>query len=167
MVYRAHNPQWSFSPLSGDGVSKNGGRFNPVGIPALYTSLTTITALSEYHQRFPGRPQPVTLCAYDIDCQDIVDLRDPDALQQRDIDTSDLSCAWEYLLNKGITPPSWEIATMLIQANIAGIIVHSFAMKKQSNAHNLILWKWGDVLPHRVLLIDDDERLPKNQASWD
>jgi len=33
---------------------------------------------------------------------------------------------------------------MLIQANIAGIIVRSFAMKKQSNAHNLILWNWGD-----------------------
>lgn len=167
MVYRAHNPLWSFSPLSGDGTSKDGGRFNPVGIPALYTSLTTITALSEYHQRFPNRPQPVTLCAYDVNCQDIVDLRDPDELKQRGIGASDLLCPWEYQSNKGITPPSWQIATTLIQANIAGIVVPSFAEKVQNNAHNLILWKWGDALPHRVLLIDDDKRLPKNQVSWD
>jgi len=167
MVYRAHNPQWSFSPLSGDGAARNGGRFNPVGTPALYTSLTAITALSEYHQKFPSRPQPTTLCAYNVDCQDIVDLRDPDELKQRNIDASDLSCAWEYQANKGITPASWEIATTLINASIAGIVVASFAEKVQNNAHNLILWKWSDALPHKILLIDDDGSLPKNYDSWD
>jgi len=167
MVYRAHNPAWSFSPLSGDGAARHGGRFNPVGTPALYTSLTAITALSEYHQKFPNRPQPTTLCAYNVDCQDIVDLRDPNELKQHNIQVSDLSCAWEYQINKGITPASWVIATTLIKANIAGIVVPSFAEKGQNKAYNLILWKWGDALPHQVLLIDDDDRLPKNRVSWD
>jgi hypothetical protein len=27
-VYRAHNPRWSFSPHSGDGAARYGGRFN-------------------------------------------------------------------------------------------------------------------------------------------
>ena len=27
-VYRAHNPQWSWTPLSGEGASRHGGRFN-------------------------------------------------------------------------------------------------------------------------------------------
>jgi len=167
MVYRAHNPQWSFSPLSGDGAARHGGRFNPVGIRALYTSLSVITALSEYHQKFPSRPQPTTLCAYNVDCQDIVDLRDPDELQQRNIDALDLSCAWEFQMDNGVIPASWLIATTLIKAGIAGIVVPSFAEKGQNNAHNLILWKWGDARPHQVLLIDDDNRLPKSRVSWD
>ncbi|MFV2058598.1 MAG: RES family NAD+ phosphorylase [Thiohalomonadales bacterium] len=166
MVYRAHKPEWSFSPLSGAGASYNGGRFNPVGTPALYTALSPITALSEYHQKFPSRPQPTMLCAYKVDCQDIVDLRDPDELKQHGIDASDLSCAWEYQSNTGITPPSWEIAITLIKINITGIIVPSFAEKRQDNDGNLIFWKWGGDLPHQVLLIDDDDRLPKNRDSW-
>ena len=37
-VYRAHNPRWSFAPLSGAGAARYGGRFNPTGMEALYTS---------------------------------------------------------------------------------------------------------------------------------
>ena len=36
-VYRAHNPRWAFAPDSGQGAASAGGRFNPVGMPALYT----------------------------------------------------------------------------------------------------------------------------------
>lgn len=166
MVYRAHNPMWSFSPLSGDGAARYGGRFNPIGTQALYTSLTAITALSEYHQKFPGRPQPTTLCAYNVDCQDIVDLRDANELNQHKLSAADLACAWEHQIHKGIIPTSWEIATTLIEANVAGIVVPSFAEKGQTTAHNLIFWKWDKILPHQVLLIDDDSRLPKNKVSW-
>ena len=38
--YRAHNPMWSFSPLSGAGAAIHGGRFNSKGMPALYLSLS-------------------------------------------------------------------------------------------------------------------------------
>ncbi|MEJ0016938.1 MAG: RES domain-containing protein [Acetobacteraceae bacterium] len=38
-VYRAHHPRWSFEPQSGAGAARSGGRFNPVGTPALYTAL--------------------------------------------------------------------------------------------------------------------------------
>jgi RES domain-containing protein len=32
LVYRAHNPRWSFAPYSGEGAARYGGRFNPVGV---------------------------------------------------------------------------------------------------------------------------------------
>ena len=37
-VYRAHNPHWAHSPLSGEGAARHGGRYNRKGTPALYTS---------------------------------------------------------------------------------------------------------------------------------
>lgn len=166
LVYRAHNPYWSFSPLSGAGAKQYGGRFNPVGVEALYTSLSETTALAEYHQSFPRRPQPTTLCAYDVDCTDIIDLTDAATAKQHKIKPGELDCAWELLLADRKTPPSWQLATRLRKQNCAGIIVPSLAPNTPSNGKNLVIWHWGDTLPHRVILIDDDNRLPKNQDSW-
>ena len=47
LVYRAHNPEWSWTPLSGEGARRHGGRFNRRGVPALYTSLSPLTAIRE------------------------------------------------------------------------------------------------------------------------
>ena len=35
-VYRAHNPQWAWTPLSGEGTRRHGERFNKRGVPALW-----------------------------------------------------------------------------------------------------------------------------------
>ena len=77
LVYRAHNPRWSFAPMSGRGAALYGGRFNPVGMEALYTSLQVETAWREAQQGFAFKAQPLTICAYRVDCDDIADLRDP------------------------------------------------------------------------------------------
>ena len=166
LCYRAHNPAWSFSPISADGARRYGGRFNPKGVPALYTSLSELVALAEYQQGFLHRPQPTTLCTYEIDCIDVVDLTNPEELSIRDISPADLACAWEYDLIQGKTPASRVIAQHLIDEGIAGIIVPSFASNSPEQGKNLVLWTWNDTLPHRVSVIDDFGRLPGNQASW-
>ena len=51
-IYRAHNPRWAFAPDSGQGAAFAGGRFNSVGMPALYTSLRFETAWLEAQQAF-------------------------------------------------------------------------------------------------------------------
>ena len=79
LVYRAHNPRWSFAPVSGEGAARYGGRFNPVGTPALYTSRRMETAWFEAQQGFAFKAQPLTICAYEVDCRDIVDLAEEDA----------------------------------------------------------------------------------------
>ncbi|MEN3176865.1 RES domain-containing protein [Gluconobacter sp. OJA] len=165
-VFRAHNPRWSFTPLSGDGAAFHGGRFNPVGTPALYTSLRMETAWLEAQQGFPFKPQPLTICAYDVDSEPVLDLTDLSSLNDLDFSPATLACPWEDLADQGNTPPSWELAKALMADGAAGIIVPSFAPGATEHDRNLVFWAWSDSLPSRVTVIDDERRLPTTAAPW-
>ena len=166
LTYRAHNPAWAFSPTSGAGAARLGGRFNPVGIEALSSSLSDTGAIAEYQQGFSHRPLPRTLCAYNVDCDDIVDLTAPDELNRHHIILADLASPWEMQYDEGRIPTTWEIAFRLIDEGVSGIIVPSFASNAPPQAKNLVLWDWSDKPPHQVILIDDNHYLPRNQSSW-
>lgn len=165
-VYRAHHPRWAHDPESGDGARRHGGRFNRPGTPALYTALRPETAWLEAQQGFAFKAQPMTLCGYDVDCADIFDLTAHDMLSALGIAPADLSCAWEDLADRGVTPPSWLLADRLIGVGAAGAIVPSFAHRAGPEDRNLVFWQWGRDLPHRVCVIDDHDRLPKDDRSW-
>lgn len=165
--YRAHNPMWSFSPLSGEGAGVHGGRFNPKGTPALYLSLTAPTALAEYNQGFAHRPQPATLCAYQVDCDDLLDLTDPNQRKTAGITPSDMACAWELMVAMKQAPPTWTMAEKLICSGFVGIMAPSYARNAPPGRPNIVFWHWSDQPPYQVSLIDDDARLPKNQKSWE
>ncbi len=70
-LYRALNPIYAREPLSGRGAELYGGRFNPKGVPALYTSLAIMTALKEANQL--GSLQPTTLVSYDAEIERVFD----------------------------------------------------------------------------------------------
>ena len=72
-LYRALNPIYAREPLSGRGAELYGGRFNPKGMPALYSSLSVMTALSEANQ--VGNLQPTTLVSYDAEIERVFDGR--------------------------------------------------------------------------------------------
>lgn len=165
-VYRAHNPRWAFAPDSGDGAASTGGRFNPVGTKALYTSLRFETAWLEAQQTFPFKAQPMTLCAYEVECEDVLDLTDPAFLVTHGIAATDLACAWKDLSTRGIRPPTWEIAPRLIAIGTACAIVPSFAKGALSADINVVFWDWAPGPPHQVRVIDDDRRLPRDASSW-
>jgi RES domain-containing protein len=166
LVYRAHNPKWAFAPDSGEGAAVAGGRFNPVGMPALYTALRFETAWLEAQQAFPFKAQPMTLCAYDVDCEDVLDLTDVNTLTEHGITPEDLACPWKDLSTRGIRPPSWQITERLFAANTAGIIVRSFATGAVAADVNVVFWDWAPDQPHQVRVIDDDRRLPRDVSSW-
>ena len=159
LMYRAHNPQWSWTPLSGEGARRHGGRFNRRGIPALYTSLSPLTAIREAQPL--GRPmQPLTLCAYEVDVEPIVDTLDEDQCRALGVNDSDLLCpTWEAEALAGAVPASQALADRLIAAGYAGMRVRSFAPGASTTDLNLVMWKWGSDRPHRVVLIDDEGRL--------
>ena len=165
-VYRAHNPRWAFAPDSGQGAASAGGRFNPVGMPALYTTLRFETAWLEAQQAFPFKAQPMTLCAYDVDCEDVLDLTDVNTLTEHGITPEDLACPWKDLSTRGIRPPSWQITERLFAANTAGIMVRSFATGAVASDVNVVFWDWAPDPPHQVRVIDDDRRLPRDVSSW-
>jgi RES domain-containing protein len=165
-VYRAHNPRWAFAPDSGQGAAVTGGRFNPVGMPALYTARRFETAWLEAQQAFPFKAQPMTLCAYEVDCEDILDLTDAATLAGHEIARDDLDCAWKDLSTRGIKPASWAITERLVAAGIAGIVVPSFAKGAVAADINVVFWDWSPNPPHQVRVIDDDQRLPREASSW-
>jgi RES domain-containing protein len=164
--YRAHNPAWAFKPLSGDGAALYGGRFNPKGKPALYLALDISTAVLEANQGFAHKIDPCTLCAYEVDCGDIADLRNEAGRKRHAATRADIECAWLILARAGKTPPSWAIATRLIGEGFAGVLVRSLARRSRADAYNLVLWRWGPDRPHRVTVSDPGGKLPKNQLSW-
>ena len=166
LVYRAHNPRWAWAPESGEGAALHGGRFNPKGVPALYTSLHLRTAWLEAQQGFPFKAQPTTMCAYEVDCADMLDLTDAGTLSAAGVAPSELACAWEDIADRGGTPPTWTLARRLIAAGRAGAVVPSFANKAAVADVNAVFWRWGPDPPHRVRVIDDHGRLPKHDASW-
>lgn len=165
--YRAHDPAWSFKPLSGQGAAIRGGRFNEKGNPALYLSLNPVTALIECSQGIPGRLSPVTLCEYDIECENIADLRKPKDQRALSIDFADLNCAWLTVQLSGRIAPSQKVAKDLKARHYNGLLVQSFEPKAQANSYNLILWNWGPKFPFKVNVYDPSGKLPKNQLSWD
>jgi RES domain-containing protein len=159
-VWRAHNPLWAWAPDSGEGAALHGGRFNPKGVPALYTSMGVITAMAEAQQGFVRKAQPMTMVAYEVDCDDVPDLTDPATLAVEGISDGELRCAWQLLAGTGAPVPSWILAKRLIAKGIAAIIVPSFALGAAPGDSNVVFWKWARSAPHRVEPIDDHGRLP-------
>ena len=165
-VYRAHNPRWAWAPDSGEGAAATGGRFNPVGVPALYTAVRFETAWLEAQQAFSFKAQPLTLCGYEVDCDDTLDLTDPAVLAGRGIRPDDLACPWKDLATRGVRPPSWALADRLMADGVAAIMVPSFAAGATPADVNVVFWDWAHDPPHQVRVVDDEGRLPRDASSW-
>ena len=165
-VYRAHNPEWAWAPISGEGAKRHGGRFNRKGVPALYTSLSPVTAMREANPL--GRPfQPLTLCRYRVDVEPVFDACDPAALASQGAAMTDLvDPLCERTMLDGKVPASQALADRLIAVGFAGMLVQSFARDALPADLNLVLWNWGPDLPIKVEVVDDDGRLPQNRSSW-
>ncbi len=157
-LYRALNPIYARAPLSGRGAELYGGRFNPKGTPALYTSLSVITALREANQ--VGNLQPTTLVSYDAEIGQVFDSRDEQALLAERIDATTLSDnSWRDQMKATGETVTQAFARRLIALGYYGLLVRSFAPGATADDVNLVLWTWGDALPSRLTLIDDEGRL--------
>jgi RES domain-containing protein len=160
--WRMLAPKWAYQPLSGVGAASFGGRFNELGLPALYLSEDYITAIAEYEQDLGIRPG--TLCAYDIDMGGIVDLTLPEIQAAFDISRDTLHCPWkEYWLVQKQRPPTWDLASQLVAQGYNGIRVPSV---QHFNGVNLVLWHWNDSDENKVIPLDPRGDLPANQESW-
>lgn len=159
-LYRALNPIYASEPMSGRGAQLYGGRFNPKGIPAIYTSLSVMTALREANQ--VGSLQPTTLVSYDADIERIFDSRDTTLLGTAAIDAVTLADpSWRDQMKQSGEAPTQRFSRELIAAGYLGLLVRSFAAGNTAGDLNLLLWKWGAEPPHRLTLIDDEGRLSR------
>lgn len=159
LVYRAHNPRWAFTPESGEGARRHGGRFNRPGTPALYMSLALETAWLEAQQGFPFKAQPMTMCAYRVDCAAVLDLTDPAVRDAADASISDLACRWEDLAGRRQPVPTWSLAETWTAKGASAAITPSFAPGATERDRNLVFWIWGPEGDSRVEVVDDFGRL--------
>lgn len=159
IAYRILNPIYANTPTSGEGARLTGGRFNRAGVPALYLATTVEGAANEAAHGLRHKFNPVTICSYEVDCQDIVDLSTSSARTSAGVSLRHMNCAWRDLKGRGLPVPSWELADRMIAEDAAGILVPSFAVGATQDQKNLILWRWSSRRPHRVRVYDPEERL--------
>jgi RES domain-containing protein len=114
---------------------------------------------------FSHRFDPMTVCTYEVDVEDIVDLRTEETRAEEGIALADMECAWANDLADGKTPSSWRVGKGLIARSASGILVPSFATGARPGLDNLVLWRWGAALPHKVVVYDPQSRLSRNQPS--
>jgi RES domain-containing protein len=158
-AFRGHDPRWSFDPLSGEGASISGGRFNKKGQPTLYLALDIITAVMEITQGFSNRLSPLLLCEYDVNCRDIIDLSALESRRFHNVELGQMACPWLTLQQAGKVSPSQALAERLQKEGFVGAIVPSFAPTATAANINLVLWRWGPDLPNRIRLYDPEKRI--------
>ncbi|WP_027155213.1 RES family NAD+ phosphorylase [Mesorhizobium sp. WSM2561] len=159
-LYRALNPLYAREPLSGRGAELYGGRFNPKGVPALYTSLSVMTALREANQ--VGNLQPTTLVSYDAKLDNVFDCRDAAAVAAEGMDGAALAdMTWRDQMKASGEAKTQAFARRLHGAGYDGLLVRSFAAGSTAEDMNLVLWRWADIPPARLILIDDEHRLSR------
>lgn len=157
-LYRALNPVYAKQPLSGEGAKRYGGRFNPRGIPALYCSLSILTAIREANQA--GTLQPTTLVSYDAAIDAVFDSTSPAALQSEHLDMGMLAAnSWRDEMNAKGEAQTQSIARILMSKSYNGLLIRSFAPGATDEDLNLVLWRWTSASPTRLTLIDDEGRL--------
>jgi RES domain-containing protein len=164
-LFRALNPIYARQPLSGRGAELYGGRFNPKGVAALYTSLTVLTALREANQ--VGNLQPTTLVSYDAEIDGVFDSRDEAAVKAEEvIDAAALAdSTWRDQMKATGEASTQAFARQLIGKGYNALLVRSFAPGAIETDLNLVIWKWGNTPPTRLTLIDDEGRLPEEAFS--
>jgi RES domain-containing protein len=156
-LFRVLNPIYAREPLSGRGAELYGGRFNPKGDPALHSSLTVPIALREANQA--GSFQPTTLVFNDAEIDGVFDTRDETALAAAGMDAPSLADnTWRDQMKVTGEVRTQAFARGLIAKGYRTMFIRSFAPGATKDDLKLVLWQWGDSLPSRLTLIDDENR---------
>lgn len=104
--------------------------------------------------------QPLTLCAYEVDAEPVFDATDPALLRDPEVLEADLACpTWEADMLDRRVAASPRLAERLAAAGYAGMLVRSFAIGASEEDLNLVMWRWADVHPTRVAVIDEEGRV--------
>lgn len=158
LLYRALNPRWAADPLSGQGAAIHGGRFNPKGMPALYTSLSPISAMKEAQQ--VGTFQPITLVAYEARITLLFDGRDHEALAEHGMTPMALADpSWRDTMLAGRKAPTQLLGARLKDEGFQGLLVPSFVPGAEAEDLNIVVLDWNGADGSTLRVIDDEDRL--------
>jgi RES domain-containing protein len=155
LVYRIQKRQFVDSVLTGEGARLNGGRWNPMGVPLLYTSTTPELALLETLVHLNGTPirdlPPFVLLTIEL----------PDSVEV--IEAADLPMSWDQIQFPNTLPfflvPRFTPAYLTLAFSVPSIILRNSPSRNMliNPAHPLI----SQVKVLHVSAHEFDERLQK------
>ena len=160
-LWRAFVPRWAHLPLSGEGAARFGGRWNPVGAPAVYAARELSTAWAEYNQGFVQHP--ALIAQLELAGAGLADLTDPAVLAELKVGPDIHRCEWRDLMDRGKVPQTHRLQRRLLAQGCDGVIYPSHMSPGGSC---VALWRWNDKDAPRLDVIDPDHRLPRTAASW-
>ena len=148
-------------PVSGAGAGRFGGRFNRIGVNALYLSLELETALAEYRQLDALMP-PALMVSYRVKVDLVVDFRSGYTSAWNPL-WQEFHCDWRRMVyHEKIEPPSWVIGDQVIATGAKGILFPSVL----GRGTNLVLYTDRLDGADAVEAYDPKSALPQNQDSW-
>ncbi|ODA36534.1 RES family NAD+ phosphorylase [Planctopirus hydrillae] len=163
-VFRSSTPKYANERdlSSGVGSKRQGGRWNPIGIRAVYASLTPEIALSETlaHFRYYGIPlqdaMPRTFVAMEANLQIVLDFREGVIRQRLQISLDRmLAIDWRKELLTGRVPMTQVIGQAAAESGLEGLVVPSAV----TEGHNLLVFP-ENLIPGSRLLVMNADRLP-------
>src|SRR4051812_35562428 len=107
-LWRAFVPRWTHLPLSAEGAVRFGGRWNPVGTPAIYAACELSTAWAEYNQGFVQHP--ALIAKLQLSDARLADLTEREVLEELGVSAEIHQCEWRAILDRGKTPDTHRLA---------------------------------------------------------
>jgi RES domain-containing protein len=144
--YRSSTPEYATEAdlLTGEGSKLHGGRWNPVGIAAVYASLTPETAMAETlaHNRYYSisieDSMPRTFVAIEANLHVVLDLRDGSIRRRLQVSEERILTAdWRKDMRGGHEPITQMVGQAAYETGWEGLIVPSAADLK---GHNLLVF---------------------------
>lgn len=160
-LWRAFVPKWAFAPLSGEGASRFGGRWNPVGAPTIYAARELSTAWAEYNQGFVQHP--ALIAQLELEGARLADATDGTLLSGYGASPDIHRCEWRRDLDAGSRPSTHALRERLLADGYDGVIYPSFM---SPGGTCVALWQWNASGAPKLRAVDPDGRLPKTAASW-
>lgn len=161
ILWRAYVPQWSYRPLSGEGASRFGGRWNPKGVPTIYAGRELSTAWAEYNQGFVQHP--ALIAQLELRSARLADLTKLDVLTTLALDGSIHQSQWRDELDRNLVPATHRAHDQLRKLEFDGVIYPSFM---SPGGTCVALWHWNTPGGPHLSVIDPEGRLPSSPASW-
>lgn len=170
-VYRGVKPMFQNQPYSGEGARLFGGRFNPIGVSALYLGLKPGNVIKELTKGVFENLTPTTLYRMSLQSTALIDLTNPEHLEALDITHADLAQDWRMTRYKefdiysrrpvelGLLPISQRIYFALRTAEVDAIKVPSFAKSASPDDVNIVLFDWNNKPQTQISLFDPASEL--------
>ena len=145
-VYRSSVPSYANESdlLTGEGSKRNGGRWNPVGIAVVYTSLSPETAMKETlaHYRYYGIPiedaMPRTFVAIGAKLRRVLDFRQGTVRRRLQISLDRiLEVDWRKEVLASREPITHALGSAASEVGIEGIVAPSAV---DPHGHNLLVF---------------------------